>query len=78
MMHSVWEMVQSDAMSQRKSSIKAKLLINCYILQGNKARYGMVTNSVCPLCNQSSEDRMHFIFNFKSTQCISVDYDRKF
>ncbi|MES9879590.1 MAG: reverse transcriptase family protein [Sedimenticola sp.] len=64
--HPIWASASSDTREIRKASIKVRLLTGTYTLQSNRSRFNQFEVSPnCCLCQDSPEDRMHFILKCK-------------
>ena len=70
--HSVWENLRTDEHSCKTSTIKARFITNTYLLQANQARFGMSASGSCPLCDDGSEDRTHFLLACKATDNLKA------
>ena len=58
--HPVWN-TTSENLDVKKAITKARILTGTYILQYNKSRFGIETDSVCPICRIETEDLPHFL-----------------
>ena len=70
--HLLWLSTGANSMEVRRSTIKARMLTGCYILQHTRAAFNQTRNTQCPLCKSGDEDLPHFLVT-----CTSLSHIRK-
>ncbi len=60
--HEVWKAARGNNYQIEAATIRIRMLVGKYMVQGNRARYNQnAVNPACPLCSHPKEDMMHFI-----------------
>lgn len=72
--HPVWNTTSNNT-DLKKAITKARILTGTYMLQYNKSKYGIETDSVCPTCRIETEDLQHFLTRCPTLQdCRNVEF----
>ena len=62
--HPLWQACQGNTYQIEAATTSARLLTGRYALQANKVKFTKQSlDPTCPLCQQGTEDEMHFIIN---------------
>ena len=69
--HHVWQSIQHDVRTVKRTYPKLRLLTGTYILQKKRAKYNQyAVSACCLLCGVRAETRTHFIAEYPKLGCI--------
>ena len=69
--HNIWELSKGSPRDGEKAIVKARIVTGTYTLQSNKHKFNQhLVPPTCRLCNNSPEDRAHFLLDCPKTQSI--------
>jgi hypothetical protein len=70
--HPVWKYCGSHTREITRATIKAKILVGAYNLEGKRSKFGRGENGQCQLCRTDMETREHFL-----VKCTALEHIRK-